>query len=183
MNFAFKKTYQIPSNIKITHKNNKFYFEGPLGKNVLDLSQIDVGGYSAFHLTDQHLSIAIRKEFKKAKSFFNTLCKLIEIKIQGVSRGFLVYLSILGVGYKAQLIDSKTLSLKLGYSHEVIVPLPNEIRVFLTTPTEICLYSVDKQIITEFAVQLKRLKPVEAFKGKGIRLKDEVVILKKGKKK
>ena len=84
----YKKTYNIPSNIQITRHQNILSFEGPLGSTSINLSIIDPFGCGILSLSNTRISVSLRKNFKKPKAFFSTLCTLIENKMQGVSRGF-----------------------------------------------------------------------------------------------
>ena len=104
--------------------------------------------------------------------------------MQGISRGFLIYLKIVGIGYRANLLENiQTLFLKLGYSHDIIYKIPSSIRVFLLVPTLICLFGVDKNQITQIAAQIRKLRGPTVYKGKGIRILNEKVVLKAGKRK
>lgn len=117
-----------------------------------------------------------------AKSFFGLLKKLLENKMRGVTRGFLIYLKIIGIGYRASL-QNDTLLLKLGYSHDVTYKIPSSIKLFLIEPTVICVFGVDKNQVTQIASKIRSLRKPSAYKGKGIRLINEKVLLKQGKKK
>ena len=103
-------------------------------------------------------------------------------KIQGVSRGFLLYLKIIGIGYRVLLQNNK-LIFKLGYSHDIIYKLPSSIKVFLMDPTLFCLFGIDKNQITQIAAKLRGLRKPSVYKGKGIRLLNETIALKIGKRK
>nr|YP_008816065.1 ribosomal protein L6 [Entransia fimbriata]AGZ90302.1 ribosomal protein L6 [Entransia fimbriata] len=130
-----------------------------------------------------------------------------------------LYLEIVGVGYKATILNGALctqrtggaatrhtrrffgprmpncdagsceescvadfLQLKLGFSHEVNIKIPSTLRVFCLTPTLICCYGLEKQKVTEFAASLKKIRPPEPYKGKGIRLRHEVILKKQGAK-
>nr|YP_001315131.1 ribosomal protein L6 [Chlorokybus atmophyticus]ABO15113.1 ribosomal protein L6 [Chlorokybus atmophyticus] len=142
----------------------------------------------------------------------HSIATCLENIIRGVSRGFLVNLQIIGVGYKASLEEKEILlsqkgkkseefskigvnetivtkkkqsilALKLGFSHDIKVVLPSSVGAFCPKPTQICLYGIDFNEITQFAAKIRNIKPPEVYKGKGIRFKDEIVTLKEGKKK
>lgn len=102
--------------------------------------------------------------------------------MRGVTRGFLIYLKIIGIGYRASL-QNDTLLLKLGYSHDVTYKIPSSIKLFLIEPTVICVFGVDKNQVTQIASKIRSLRKPSAYKGKGIRLINEKVLLKQGKKK
>ena len=98
---------------------------------------------------------------------------------------FVCFLELIGVGYKAITDpEGKKLILKVGFSHDVEMFAPRGIRVFcLGRSTLICCTGIDFQILTQFAAKIRRCKPPEVYKGKGIRIRDEIIIQKQGKKK
>ena len=119
-----------------------------------------------------------------SKSFFGCVSSIIQNKIYGVTRGFLIYIRIIGVGYRAQLqgIENQMLYLKVGFSHDIKFEVPKAVRAFLLEPTLICLYGIDKNQLTQTASKIKKIKTPSVYKGKGIRLVNEKIILKTGKK-
>ena len=119
-----------------------------------------------------------------SKSFFGCVSSIIQNKIYGVTRGFLIYIRVIGVGYRAQLqgIENQMLYLKVGFSHDIKFEVPKAVRAFLLEPTLICLYGIDKNQLTQIASKIKKIKIPSVYKGKGIRLVNEKIILKTGKK-
>lgn len=94
------------------------------------------------------------------------------------------YLEIVGVGYRAAAeSDNTVLRLKLGLSHDVVLKAPKGVRVFCFKPTLICCAGINKSSLTQFAAQIRASKPPEVYKGKGIRFRNELIVLKQGKKK
>jgi large subunit ribosomal protein L6 len=106
---------------------------------------------------------------------------LVANMVQGVTQGFEKRLEIQGVGYRAQL-KGETLEIAVGYSHPVSVEPPEGITFAVPTPTEIVVSGIDKHAVGETAARIRRLRPPEPYKGKGIRYKDEVVRRKVGKR-
>lgn len=102
--------------------------------------------------------------------------------IQGVTRGFLVYLRITGIGYRASLAG-QTLTLKLGHSHDCTYTLPPSLRAVLPEPTRVGIYGIDKNQVTQAAANIAALRPPSVYKGKGVRLEGVEVRLKPGKRK
>ena len=174
-----KKEIQIPFNVKIKKQTNVLFFYGPLGVTVIDLKKLDSKGLGAITFSEQNHSFLICSH---SKSFLGCIYSLIKNKIQGVTRGFLVYLKIVGVGYRAQL-ENQTLVFKLGFSHDLKYQLPCSVRVFLLEPTLLCFYGIEKNQVTQTVAKIKQLKPPSVYKGKGLRLNHEVVNLKLGKRK
>lgn len=102
--------------------------------------------------------------------------------VQGVTTGYSKTLELVGVGYRAQM-QGKDLKLALGYSHDVIYIAPEGIKLEAPKPTEIIISGADKQAVGQVAAEIKRFRPPEPYKGKGIRLQGEYVRRKEGKKK
>lgn len=178
-----QKTYtleiQFPENVNIERNQDILVFSGPLGSTGIHLKKVDPLGSSALLIQKDLRSIRIITQSKASQGL---LKKLFLNKIQGVTRGFLVYLKIIGIGYRASL-QKNTLSLKLGYSHDLLYNLPESIKIFLLDPTLLCLFGIDKNQVTQVASKLRALRKPSAYKGKGIRLLDEKIALKTGKRK
>ena len=102
--------------------------------------------------------------------------------VQGVSEGFEKKLLLKGVGYRANM-QGKTLNLSLGFSHPVNMEVPEGLTVAVNDNTEIVVTGIDKQLVGQFAANVRAKRPVEPYKGKGIRYSDEFVVMKEGKKK
>ena len=107
---------------------------------------------------------------------------LIANMVEGVTRGFEKRLEIQGVGYRARL-QGKALELSVGYSHPVSVTAPEGIEFEVPTPTQVVVRGIDKQLVGEIAARIRRTRPPEPYKGKGVRYSGEQISLKEGKKK
>jgi len=189
--------------LKYRKKNDTLFFSGPLGFTELNLKKLDPDGIGAISLclsretknekTNNLLNKEVFTSKNSAKLFFSTNSKaffgcvssIIQNKIHGVTRGFLVYIRIIGVGYRAQIegLDKQNLYLKLGFSSDIKFELPESIRAFLLEPTLICLYGIDKNQVTQVASKIKKIKIPSVYKGKGIRLAHENISLKTIKRK
>lgn len=174
-----KKNIQLPFNIEIKNKDNILNFSGPLGFSMIDLKKIDKEGVGAIGFCQKSHSLFISSH---SKSFFGCISKLIENKINGITRGFLISLRIIGIGYRVQL-QNQSLILKVGFSHDLKYELPLSVRAFLLEPTLICFYGIDKNQLTQTVAKIKKLKPPSPYKGKGLCFSNEVVSLKVGKRK
>tara|TARA_R110000868_G_scaffold35134_1_gene126078 strand:- start:24870 stop:25412 length:543 start_codon:yes stop_codon:yes gene_type:complete len=119
---------------------------------------------------------------KSQRATLGLVKSLISGGILGVTTGFVKALEIKGVGYRA-IIKGKDLSLSLGFSHPVDFPIPEGITLETPSQTEVLVKGVDKCLVGQVAANIRRYRPVERYKGKGIRYKDEVVIIKETKKK
>lgn len=123
-----------------------------------------------------------RDESIRARMMWGTARTLVANLVTGVDQGFSRKLEISGVGYRAQL-QGKTLALQLGYSHDVRYDLPEGIKVECPDPTHITVSGPDKQLVGQVAAEIRSFRPVEPYKGKGVRYQNEKVIRKEGKKK
>ena len=175
----YRNLVQVPDMVIIEKKNHLLKFSGPLGHTYLNLNKIDPQGLGAIYFDEKKKQLEF---LSPSKSFFGLFKKLIENKIIGVTRGFLVYLKIQGIGYRASL-NNDNLLLKLGYSHDIIYKIPTSIKLFLIDPTIICLFGIDKNQITQIAAKIRNLRQPSPYKGKGIRLTNERILVKQGKKK
>jgi large subunit ribosomal protein L6 len=102
--------------------------------------------------------------------------------IVGVVQGFKKVLQLVGVGYRAN-VQGKKINLTLGFSHPVVYDIPEGISIATTTPTEIVIQGADRQLVGQVAAEIRRYRPPEPYKGKGVRYADERIKLKETKKK
>ena len=194
-NYFYVKKMQIPSHVKIEFINNIILLQGPLGSVKLNLKKMDSSGLGFFHINNKtnELEIYVKKISKKAHAFFGSLIAFFQNNFYGVCQGFLIYLELHGVGYRAILHEkvqsspvSKSLQeieFKIGQTHDIFYTIPENMRIFSLKPNLFCLYGLEKTQITQAAAEIKNLKLPEPYKGKGIRYKDEVIQIKVGKKK
>lgn len=117
-----------------------------------------------------------------ARAMFGTMRQLVANMVKGVNEGFEKKLTLVGVGYKAAVQGDK-LALNVGYSHPVILPLPQGVSATTPAPTEVVLKGADRQRVGQFAAEVRAIRPPEPYKGKGIRYADEKVVIKETKKK
>jgi large subunit ribosomal protein L6 len=117
-----------------------------------------------------------------ANAMSGTMRALVAGMVTGVTKGFEKRLALVGVGFRAQAQGDK-LSLSLGFSHPVVHQMPKGIKVATPTQTEIVISGVDKQLVGQVAAEVRAYRPPEPYKGKGVRYRDEVIVLKETKKK
>ena len=134
----------------------------------------------AVEVKDNQVHVTEASEDRKASAMQGLTRSLIHNMIVGVSEGFKKELAIVGVGYKATLAGSK-LNLALGFSHPIVYEVPAGIKLTVTPDNKIVIEGSDKQLVGETAAQIRRFRPPEPYKGKGIRYVDERIILKEGK--
>lgn len=175
----YSRVVSIPENVLVEKRKNSLLFIGPLGRTTLNLQSIDPKGLAAISINQKEQIIHILTSSKSLHGLYKTQ---LSNRLYGVLRGYLMYLKIIGVGYRAHL-DKNILFLKLGYSHDLVFQVPSSIRVFLIDPTLVCLFGLDKNQITHIASKICYLRRPSVYKGKGIRLLDENIFIKTGKKK
>jgi large subunit ribosomal protein L6 len=173
------KPVSIPSGVTFNFANHKVSVKGPKG----ELHQ-SIDPDFAIKQEDGSITVERPTEQKRHKSMHGLYRALIANMIEGVSKGYKHQLELVGVGYKATA-QSNVLELSLGYSHNVFLAIPSEIKVQAIqekgqNPT-IILEGIDKQLIGQVAAKIKSLRKVEPYKGKGIRFTGEFVRRKAGK--
>ncbi|QQS11771.1 MAG: 50S ribosomal protein L6 [Rhodospirillales bacterium] len=128
------------------------------------------------------VAVKMRHESNRSRVLWGTSRALLSNLIKGAGEGFTVNLEIEGVGYRAAA-DAKTLKLQLGFSHDVIYPIPAGLTIKTPKPTEIEIAGADRQKVGQTAAEIRAMKPPEPYKGKGIKYAGEKILRKEGKKK
>lgn len=175
-----KLPISLPKGVEIVvNKNNVVTVKGPLG----ELTQA-VDPAITLNVEDGTLTLVRATEQQRHKAMHGLYRSLVFNMVKGVSEGFTIVQEIVGVGYKATA-TGQILDLALGYSHNIIFQLPNEIKVETVaekgkTPT-IILKSIDKQLLGQVAAKIRSYRKPEPYKGKGIRFQGEVLRKKAGK--
>ena len=123
-----------------------------------------------------------RNDSKRARAMWGTARARISNLVQGVSEGFTKNMEITGTGYRAS-VQGSNLNLQLGFSHDVVYPIPQGITVKCERPTAISISGADKQAVGQMAAEIRAFRPPEPYKGKGVRYVDEEILRKEGKKK
>lgn len=168
INVPEKVTFEVNDNI-VTVKGDK----GELS--------YDVNKDLTIKVEDGSVTIERSNENKRTKEMHGTTNALITNMIEGVSNGFSKGLEIIGVGYSFN-VKGNTLVVKAGYSHPVEVKIPEGITVESVSNTEIVVKGISKQLVGEFAANVRKIRKPEPYKGKGIRYKGEYIRRKEGKK-
>jgi large subunit ribosomal protein L6 len=133
-------------------------------------------------LEDNQVVVSPVDQSKPARSAWGMSRTLIANLITGVTDGFTRKLEINGVGYRAA-VQGQGLQLNLGYSHDVVYPIPQGIEIKTPKPTEIEISGIDKQRVGQVAAEIRAWRPPEPYKGKGIKYAEETIFRKEGKKK
>ena len=171
-----KRELVIPTGVTVTVDNNTVTVKGPKGE--LSLTKADI---ITVKEVEGKIITGRPNDAKVSRQLHGTTNALISNMIVGVTEGYTKGLEAVGVGYKFQVQGNK-LTVNAGYSHPVIVEVPSEIKVEQINNTEINITGIDKQKVTEFAANIRKIRQPEPYKGKGIRYKGEYVRRKEGKK-
>ena len=172
-----KNPVAVPSGVEVNITNDNIRVKGPLG----ELNQ-PLTGDVIIKLEDNELSFDVANPTRFAKAMSGTMRALVNNMVTGVSKGFERRLTLLGVGFRAQ-VQGNVVKMDLGFSHDVLHELPVGITAETPTPTEIVLKGYDKQAVGQQAAKIRGYRPPEPYKGKGVRYADEYVQLKEVKKK
>ena len=166
----------IPEGVAVTINENTVIVKGPKGELTLNYSPL-----IKVSVEESILKTTMIKESKEANIMQGTTNSLINNMIIGVHEGFSKGLEAVGVGYKFNVQGNKIV-VNAGYSHPIEVIIPAGLKAELVNNTEITISGIDKQKVTEFAANIRKIRQPEPYKGKGIRYKGEYVRRKEGKK-
>lgn len=172
-----KYPVEVPAGVQVSIANGMFTAKGSLGEMRLaltDLVDTTVDG--------NKVSVAPRTNAAKSRMMWGTTRALIANIVKGVSTGYAKSMEITGTGYRAA-VQGQNLVLNLGYSHDVIYPVPVGIKISCERPTAIKVEGVDKRQVGQVAAEIRAFRGPEPYKGKGVRYSDEVIRRKEGKKK
>jgi len=169
----------LPSgvNVSIDEGTNKVTVKGNLGSLDKQFNKLAV-----IKLEDNQIIVTPRDESKHARAMWGMARSIINNMVKGVSAGYKEELEINGVGFRSSLKDD-ILTMNLGFSHSVKIRVPKDIKVNVVKNTNIEVSGIDKQRLGQFLSLVISQRPVEPYKGKGIKIKGQVVIRKEGKKK
>ena len=171
-----KLPVKIPSGVEVTTREGAFTVKGPKGELTRELT----GGIAAAVDGDE-LSLTRLDDTQQSKSLHGLYRALAVGMVEGVTKGFEKRLEVVGVSYQASVDGGKRLKLMVGFSHPVFVDIPQGITVVCPSATQIQVQGADKQKVGEFASRVRRVRPPEPYKGKGIRYLGEQIIQKAGK--
>lgn len=165
---------EVPEGVTVKVENDIVTVTGPKGS----LSQKMLKGIS---LEQEGNTITLTRVNDAAKAMHGTMNALLHNMILGVTKGYEKGLEIIGVGYRFNVAGNK-LTIDAGYSHPVVMDVPEGLTVEAPSNTEIVVKGIDKVLVGEFAANVRKVRKPEPYKGKGIRYKDEHIQRKEGKK-
>jgi large subunit ribosomal protein L6 len=172
-----KEPVELPKGVEFKQDGNVVTMKG--GKGTLSL---ELNSEVQLSQEENTLSVAARSGSRFAAAMSGTTRALLANMVLGVSEGFVRKLELVGVGYRAQAQGNK-LNLTLGFSHPVVYDVPEGVTVETPSQTEVIVAGSDKQKVGQVASEIRRFRPPEPYKGKGVRYSDERVVRKEAKKK
>jgi large subunit ribosomal protein L6 len=171
-----KRPIEVPAGVNVTIDPGRVMVSGPLG----ELHQ-QVPTRMAIEREDEVLIVKRPTERGDDRALHGLTRTLVANMVEGVTKGFEKKLQIQGVGYRAALRGT-SLELNVGYSHSVVIEAPKGISFEVPTPTEVTVKGIDKQQVGQIAAEVRKVRPPEPYKGKGIRYEGEYVRRKVGKR-
>ena len=174
-----KKPIVIPKDAKVKVEGGKLTFTGPKGSKELSLNDKI---FSATISEGNNLVLKLIKKNEDLNVIWGTTRSIINSALIGVTTGHEKILELTGVGFRAAL-KGNLLNLQLGFSHDISYKIPEGVKLIVEKSTTIKISGIDKELVGKVAAEIKMLKPIEPYKGKGIKEKGQYVLRKEGKKK
>jgi large subunit ribosomal protein L6 len=172
-----KKAVAVPAGVTVTIDGQTVTVKGPKGQLSWTVAEeIEVKQEGA------ELTLSKRQDTTRAQAMWGLSRTLVANMVHGVTEGFERTLELVGVGYRAAM-KGTALSMQLGFSHDVDIQAPNGVTFAVPKQNEVKISGIDKQVVGEIAAQIRRIRPPEPYKGKGVRYQGETVRRKEGKKK
>jgi large subunit ribosomal protein L6 len=162
--------------VKLSVEKGKISAQGEKGQ-----LQVAIHPSVSVEVADGAVVISRSEESREARAIHGLTRQLIANMIEGVSRGFTRTLEISGVGYRAESVNKEVVQFSLGYSHPIMFQLPPGVQARVERQTVITIEGIDKQILGEVAVAIRRLRPPDPYKAKGIKFTEEKIRRKAGK--
>jgi large subunit ribosomal protein L6 len=172
-----KKPVPVPGGVTATVDGQEIKVKGPKG----ELSHVLVDQVIA-KMGDDGIEIGMVEDNKDSRAMWGMSRTIVANLLTGVTEGFSKTLEINGVGYRAAM-KGQALQLQLGFSHDVDFEIPKGIEISCPKPTEIVVSGIDKQLVGQVAAEIRRYRPPEPYKGKGVKYAGEYILRKEGKKK
>ncbi len=170
-----KMPVTVPGSVSINLEKNYLVVKGPKG----ELSR-ELHPSVTIEFNDGKLTVNRINDSKESRSIHGLSRALIANMVEGVTNGYTKKLQIIGVGYKAEM-KGKVLHMALGYSHPIVVAVPDDISIVTPTPTTIEISGINKEIVGKIAAKIRSFREPEPYKGKGIKYENEYIRRKAGK--
>ena len=173
-----KKPISIPKDTKVKVDGGKLTLTGPKGSKELSFNE----KIFSTTVSEDNLVLKLLKKNEKNNIMWGTTRSIVNSAIIGVSKGHEKILELTGVGFRAALKGDQ-LNLQLGFSHDTMYKIPKDVKLVVEKSTTIKINGIDKDLVGKVASEIKMLKPVEPYKGKGIKESGQYTLRKEGKKK
>jgi large subunit ribosomal protein L6 len=170
-----KQPIVIPPKVKVEVKGQQVSVEGPKGKLKWELPR-----HTSLKVEGGNIVVSRQGEDANARALHGLSRALVNNMVRGVSEGFVKKLEIQGVGFKAA-VQGNSVNLNLGFSHPILYPIPDQVKVTVEENTKLTIEGPDRQAVGQVAAQIRAFYPPEPYKGKGVRYSDERVVRKEGK--
>jgi large subunit ribosomal protein L6 len=172
-----KYPVEIPAGVEVAIVGRRLTAKGKLGELGLDLTEhVDA------EVEGNHVKVSPRGNAASARMMWGTTRSLVQSMVKGVSVGFVKSMEITGTGFRAA-VNGPNLVINLGFSHDVVYPVPTGIKITCEKPTAIKVEGVDKRLVGQVAAEIRAWRPPEPYKGKGVKYDNETILRKEGKKK
>lgn len=172
-----KKPIAVPENVKVSIVDRTVEIQGPLGKLTYQhRPEVAV----EFDPQARQIRVKPAMETRWTKAYHGLTRALIQNMVTGVTQGYEKRLEIVGIGYLAAIVGNE-LHLRVGFAHEVHIPLPQDLKVTCPDPQHIRIWGIDKQRVGEFAAQIRAVRKADPYLGKGLRYEGEQVRIKERK--
>jgi len=172
-----KYPVELPAGVSVAVANSVLTAKGKLGELRLPLTDLIEAKVEGAKLV-----VSPRGNSMRARTMWGTTRALVASMVKGVSAGYAKELEITGTGYRAA-VQGKNLVLNLGYSHDVVYPIPPGIKITCEKPTSVKIEGIDKRQVGQVAAEIRAFRGPEPYKGKGVRYSTETIRRKEGKKK
>jgi len=172
-----KYPVEIPAGVQVVLAGRVLSAKGKLGELKLELTDNVEAS-----VEDNKVAIAPRGNSAPARMMWGTTRANVANMIKGVSEGYLKAMEITGTGYRAS-VQGQNLVINLGFSHDVVYPIPPGITITCERPTSIKVAGVDKRLVGQVCAEIRAWRPPEPYKGKGVKFEGEQILRKEGKKK
>jgi len=170
-----KKPISIPDKTKVTYADRQITVEGPKGRL---MREVHPG--VELSIDNKTIEVTPRTDDKTGRALQGLTRSLVANMVKGVDSGFERVLEINGIGYRAN-VDGNGIQLSLGYSHPVVFPLPQGVTAAVEKNNVVRLFCIDKELLGRTAASIRRLRPPEPYKGKGVKFAEERIQRKAGK--
>jgi large subunit ribosomal protein L6 len=173
-----RKPVVVPANVKVAVADSTINVEGPKGKLTWSFRR-EIG--VRYDEAGRQVLVERPDDERQSRALHGLTRSLIANMVEGVANGYTKKLEIVGVGYQAQLKKANTVALQVGFANQVVLEAPPGVTVVVPDATHIVISGPDKQAVGQFAAVVRKVRPPEPYKGKGIRYEGEVVRRKAGK--